>query len=150
MPLGQPSNWSHCVPGAISNGPCSIRVSTPVRLKASEFSRRPLLVASGTKKSRCQGWSSAPGKGMSKPISTIRYSGPSTASHTATNQGWVAMSTKPETRSGCTSTYQRCGPRGSAPPSTFLASSNSANMSSRIRSAQAREKAPLRAMMPSP
>ena len=41
MPFGQPSNRSHCVPGAISNGPCSGLVSTAVRLKASEFSRRP-------------------------------------------------------------------------------------------------------------
>ena len=48
MPLAQPSNWSHCVPGAISNGPCSGRVSTVVRLNASELSRRPRVVASGT------------------------------------------------------------------------------------------------------
>ena len=60
------------LPGAISNGPMSSYTSTQVRLKASEFSRRPTSVSSGAGKSRCQGWSAAPGKGMSNPIATIR------------------------------------------------------------------------------
>ena len=33
---------------------------------------RQSIVASGAGKSRCQGWSAAPGNGMSNPISTIR------------------------------------------------------------------------------
>ena len=41
--------------GAISNAPISGTVSTQVRLKASEFKRRPSSVSSGAGKSRCQG-----------------------------------------------------------------------------------------------
>ncbi len=60
------------MPGAISNGPISSTVSIAVRLNASEVSRFSVFVASGIRKSRCQGWSVAPGKGMSKPSSSTR------------------------------------------------------------------------------
>ena len=63
--------------------------STPVRLKASEVMRRSRQVSEGEGKSRCQGWFIAPWNGVSKPISTISYFGPSVASHIATTQGWV-------------------------------------------------------------
>jgi hypothetical protein len=62
---------SHCVPGAIWKGPMSGVVSTVVRLKASDVSRRSRWVAAGERKSRCHGWSTAPGNGTSKPTSTI-------------------------------------------------------------------------------
>jgi len=65
---------SHCVPGAISNGPMSSYTSTVVTLNARELKRRPISV-SGEAKSRCHGWLTAPGPGTSEPISTILYSG---------------------------------------------------------------------------
>ena len=46
-------------------------VSTVVRLKAREVSRRPSYVSGGLGKSRCHGWTFAPGKGVSNPTSTI-------------------------------------------------------------------------------
>src|SRR5947209_20429284 len=87
---------------------------------------------------------------MSKPTSTIRYSLPKTASQTETNQGLVAASTKPRMRSGWSSTYQRSGPRGSAPPGTDMASSNNAMMSSYNALPHSAPNAPFKAMMPSP
>ena len=98
---GLSSNW---VPGAISNGPMSSVVSTPVRLKASESSRRSERVTSGIGKSRCQGWLTAPANGMSKSSSTILYPGPSTAVQTAVTHGWVTRSAKPRNCSGWIST----------------------------------------------
>jgi len=49
----------------------SSAVSTVVTLMASEVSRRSVRVVLGIGKSRCQGWSTAPANGMSKPSSTI-------------------------------------------------------------------------------
>src|SRR5215212_1609303 len=123
--------------------------STPVRLKASDVIFRSRQVSSGDGKSRCQGWFFAPWNGTSKPISTISYSGPSTASDIATTHGCVTRSTNPVIASGWTSTYQRRGPRPTAPPGRWIASQNAVSMSSRIVSAQSRAKAPFRPTIPS-
>ena len=79
---------SYCVPGAISNGPMSSVTSTPVRLNASDVSRRSLYVSAGEGKSRCHGWYFAPWNGTSKPISTISYS---RAEHRLAHRGHPRM-----------------------------------------------------------
>ena len=71
MPCSQSAPASHCVPGAISNGPMSSVTSTEVMLKARDVSRCSSTVSRGAGKSRWNGWSNAPGSGTSKPTSMI-------------------------------------------------------------------------------
>ena len=60
------------VPGAISKGAISGVTSTVVALNASESRRPCCLVEAGIRKSRCHGWSTAPGSGTSNASSTNR------------------------------------------------------------------------------
>jgi hypothetical protein len=70
IPAVKSASSSKCVPGATSNGPMSAVPSTVVPLKASAISRRWAPVSGGITKSRCHGWSSAPGSGTSRVSST--------------------------------------------------------------------------------
>jgi hypothetical protein len=90
-----------------------------------------------------------PSKGVSKPISTILQSWPSIARHIAATQGCAQRSAKPPKVCGWISTYQRRGPRPTAPPGRWIASQNPVNISSRMRSVQSREKAPFSPTIPS-
>ena len=150
MPLSQPSNSSHCVPGAISNGPISGRVSTVgqvegERVQAPALSRRlrrrevavPRLVG-GAREGNVEADLDDPVVGPEHRLAHRDEPGVGDDVDEAADPLGVDLD------------VAALGPARQRAARDRRASSNSASMSSRMRVGPVGPNAPLRPMMPSP